>query len=288
MSQHENFGKIETETVGETVPIESVPVHTETITIEDSPIEDIPNENSTSEIVPIENIPNYGTNQLPQFGKVPPFRTNVVQNPGSRPVPKSIFNSVPKSVPNSVPTAGPNLPNPVPIQRIELPKVIEIPFEKVVESSGNNSIEEYAGMLERNLDCMKKWSDADLAPLFRCDGSLNGLRKADRAFRVQMIRITREYTITALMLIFEEAKRQDPELAIPTRPECTSMAKSLISKENIKNKFEQSVMTCYFYPSTSSTHYGYELQTTFRLGYFHVSFKQPSHPTEMKTDAPIF
>ena len=50
----------------------------------------------------------------------------------------------------------------MPIRRFELP-VVRIPFEKAIEFSGSNPIEEYVENVELVLVCTKKWLDADIS-----------------------------------------------------------------------------------------------------------------------------
>ena len=142
--------------------------------------------------------------------------------------------------------------------------IVEIPISKIVEFSNTKLIRgENAGerVLEQNLAYMKKWSDEDISKIFRTNGSLRGFQtrlsltstggrvrvrktypKTHPAFRANLVKRTRKLTVAALRLIFEEEKLYDSDFKKPTKLECKRMAKEMISEENIKNKFDQSVI----------------------------------------------
>ena len=106
-------------------------------------------------------------------------------------------------------------------------------------------------VINRNVDCMKKWSYSDISKLFQSDGKLKSFRKRfmDRtfsgsqlAYRVTLIKRTRQLLVAALKKSFEEEKLFNPNLKIPTKVECIRMANKLISEQNIKSKFDLSVI----------------------------------------------
>ena len=141
--------------------------------------------------------------------------------------------------------------------------IVEIPISKIVEFSNTKLIRgENAGesVIELNLAYMKKWSDEDISKIFRKNGSLRGFEtrlsltprggrvrvtsypRNHPAFRANLVKRTRKLTVAALRLIFEEEKLYDSDFKKPTKLECKRMAKEMISEENTKNKFDQSVI----------------------------------------------
>ena len=139
--------------------------------------------------------------------------------------------------------------------------IVEIPLKKILEYSGTKLISgDDAGMLvvQRNVDCMKKWSDDEISKLFKSDGTLNYPRRLlldnghrlqrrsfppnDQAARAQMVKNTRKYVVAALKSIFAEEKLDDPKFKIPGIRKCERMAREFVSEENIKNEFDDSVI----------------------------------------------
>ena len=107
-------------------------------------------------------------------------------------------------------------------------------------------------VINRNVDCMKNWSDSDISKLFQRDGKLRSYRKGFSknrtfsenlsAYRVNLVQRTRKLTVAALRLVFEEEKSFNPYFKIPTLVECTRIANDLISEENIRSKFDLNVI----------------------------------------------
>ena len=109
-------------------------------------------------------------------------------------------------------------------------------------------------VIERNLYCMKKWSEDELPEIFDDEGKLKHLlsnklhsrggRKAlpmtanHIGSRVDMVESTRKHTTLALKLIFSDGKFHNPEIEMPSQRKLGKMARDLISEENIRNKFE--------------------------------------------------
>ena len=149
------------------------------------------------------------------------------------------------------------------LEKESIKTIVEIPISKIVEFSNTKLISgENAGerVIEQNLAWMKKWSDEEISKIFRPNGSLRGFRtrlslqsrggrvrvtsypKNHPGFRANLVKKTRKLTVAALRLLFEEEKLYDSDFKKPTKLECTRMAKEMISEENIKNKFDQSVI----------------------------------------------
>ena len=107
-------------------------------------------------------------------------------------------------------------------------------------------------VINRNVDCMKNWSDSDISKLFCRDGKLRSFRKGFSgnrtfsenlsAYRVDLVKRTRELTVAALRLVFEEEKLFNPYFKIPTKIERTRIANDLISEKNIRCKFDLNVI----------------------------------------------
>ena len=127
--------------------------------------------------------------------------------------------------------------------KIEIDMKQVLLYSKLTVKSGED-----AGklVLERNLDCMKNWTDDEISEIFNDDGNVkrtkNKIRSvtANNVFaRSNMVQKTRFHTILALRKIIKE-KLQNSELKMPSNAEFKKMARDLISEENIRNAFEDS------------------------------------------------
>ena len=108
-------------------------------------------------------------------------------------------------------------------------------------------------VLERNLDCMKNWTDEEISEIFNDNGYLTKNTRRPKGFRRDsfssnspharsiLVKSTRHHTISALKKIIKE-KLEDSELKMPSNVEFKKMARDLISEENIRNAFEESVI----------------------------------------------
>ena len=126
--------------------------------------------------------------------------------------------------------------------------------EKVEDEITETSVEipmTIESVINRNVDCMKNWSDSDISKLFQINGKLRGFRarsvnrsfsENQSAYRVDLIKRTRKLLEAALRLVFEEEKLFNPYFKIPTKIECTRIANDLISEENIRSKFDLNVI----------------------------------------------
>jgi len=144
---------------------------------------------------------------------------------------------------------------------------IKIPLEKILEYSLRRSTSgpnEGQLVIERNLDCMKTWSEDEISEIFDDEGKLklllsnklNSKEHRDKGrikrgckalpitaknygSRVDMVKSTRRFTIHALKLIFRDEQFQNSEIKkVPSQIKLGKMARDLISEENIRNKFK--------------------------------------------------
>ena len=122
-------------------------------------------------------------------------------------------------------------------------KIIRLPISKILAYS-YHKLNTGQLTMERNLDCMKQWSEEEISEIFNDKGYIKGnlsKRKKGRSglevtanhcgARVVMVKSTRRHTIAALRKIFKEEK------LVPSKSEYERMARDLISEENIRNKF---------------------------------------------------
>ena len=102
-------------------------------------------------------------------------------------------------------------------------------------------------VIKRNCEYMKKWSPCRLTRIFRNNGSLRGFQTWSRSFSedhpaqgVNLVKRTRELAVPALKSILEEKRHASGlyNFRIPTKEEFRSLAKTIISEENIRNKFD--------------------------------------------------
>ena len=131
------------------------------------------------------------------------------------------------------------------VNKIEIDLKQVLVYSKLTVKSGED-----AGklVLERNLDCMKNWTDDEISEIFNDHGNVkrtkNKIRSvtANNVFgRSNMVQKTRFHTILALRKIIKE-KLQNSELKMPSNAEFKKMARDLISEENIRNAFEECVI----------------------------------------------
>ena len=114
-------------------------------------------------------------------------------------------------------------------------------------------------IIQRNLECMKKWSEDDFARIFDEEGNLkwpsrdtersisiicrtrNYLSANNRACaKYDLVKNTRHYTMSILKLVF--AHKNLREFEMPSELELKRMARDLISVENIRNNFEMRII----------------------------------------------
>ena len=90
-------------------------------------------------------------------------------------------------------------------------------------------------LVKRNCEFMKKWSDNEIAEMFRSDGNLKGIYPAHILPRINLVKRTRELAVFSLLMFFEE--NIPSSFRLPTKTECTKLANEIISAENIRNNF---------------------------------------------------
>ena len=114
-------------------------------------------------------------------------------------------------------------------------------------------------LIQRNLECMKKWSEDDFSRIFDEEGNLkwpsrdtvrgksifcrtrNYSSANNRACaKYDLVKNTRHYTMSILKLVFDHKNLR--EFEIPSELEFKRMARNLISVENIRNNFEMRVI----------------------------------------------
>ena len=95
-------------------------------------------------------------------------------------------------------------------------------------------------IVKRNCGFMKKWSDDEIAEMFRTDGKLVGSHPASILPRINLVKRTRELAVLYLLSSFEEYIPSG--LRLPTKAECTKLANEIISEKNILNKFNQTII----------------------------------------------
>ena len=113
-------------------------------------------------------------------------------------------------------------------------------------------------IIQRNLECMKKWSDDDFSRIFDEEGSLKWPRGTVRGIGIfcrtrnylsannracakyDLVKYTRQYTMSILELIFAHKNLRESEM--PSELEFKRMARDLISVENIRNNFEMRII----------------------------------------------
>ena len=114
-------------------------------------------------------------------------------------------------------------------------------------------------IIQRNLECMKKWSEDDFARIFDEEGNLkwpsrdtersisiicrtrNYLSANNRACaKYDLVKNTRHHTMSILKLVF--AHKNLREFEMPSELELKRMARDLISVENIRNNFEMRII----------------------------------------------
>ena len=95
-------------------------------------------------------------------------------------------------------------------------------------------------IVKRNCGFIKKWSDDEIAEMFRTDGKLIGSHPASILPRINLVKRTRELAVFYLLSSFEEYIPSG--LRLPTKAECTKLANEIISEKNIRNKFNQTII----------------------------------------------
>jgi len=95
-------------------------------------------------------------------------------------------------------------------------------------------------VVKRNCGFMKKWSDKEISEIFKKNGNLRSYYPAHFSPHVYLVKRTRELAVLCLQLLFEENVYSG--FRPPTKAECTKLAHEIISEENIRNKFNQSII----------------------------------------------
>ena len=95
-------------------------------------------------------------------------------------------------------------------------------------------------IVKRNCGFTKKWSDDEIAEMFRTDGKLVGSHPASILPRINLVKRTRELAVLYLLSSFEEYIPSG--LRLPTKAECTKLAREIISEKNLRNKFNQTII----------------------------------------------
>ena len=103
--------------------------------------------------------------------------------------------------------------------------------------------------IQRNLKCMKRWSEDDISKIFTDEGRLKRysrkvanyrtFKSNNTGARVDIVKNTRKLTIAALNLHFKDEKLKNSEFVMPSKLDLKKMAKKLISEQNIRNKFQK-------------------------------------------------
>ena len=134
--------------------------------------------------------------------------------------------------------------------RINFPKDFT-QFEKIKMSQNRNNEGETVdtsveipmsidSLVKRNCGFMKKWSDNDIAGMFRSDGNLRSIYPAHILPRINLVKRTRELAVFSLLMLFEE--NIPSSVRLPTKTECTKLANEIISEENIRHKFYKTII----------------------------------------------
>ena len=131
------------------------------------------------------------------------------------------------------------------VNKIEIDLKQVLLYSKLTVKSGDDASKL---VLARNLDCMKEWTDNEISEIFNDDGNVKRTKRksgsvtASNVFaRSNMVQKTRFHTISALRKIIKE-KLEDSKLKMPSNAEFKKMARDLISEENIRHTFEESVI----------------------------------------------
>ena len=109
--------------------------------------------------------------------------------------------------------------------------------------SADSSVEvpmSIGSVVKRNCEFMKKWSSNEIAEIFKKNGRLRSSYPANISPHVNLVKRTRELAVLCLQLLFEESVYSG--FRLPTKAECTKLAHEIISEENIRNKFNQSII----------------------------------------------
>ena len=106
-------------------------------------------------------------------------------------------------------------------------------------------------VIKRNCEYMKNWSPCRLTRIFRNNGYLRGFQTWSRSFSedhpaqgANLVKRTRELAVPALRSILEEKRRASGlyNFRTPTKEEFRRLAKTIISEENIRNKFDPTMI----------------------------------------------
>ena len=136
----------------------------------------------------------------------------------------------------------------------DFPNDVNITLGRIIENSNAKiAVGADAGkrIIERNLECMEKWTEDEVSEIFEGDEKVRfklknfgrgksvkrkSLTENHPAARAAMVESTRKHMVKALEQIFKFEKRRDPGLRMPPRGQYMGIAMSFINEREIKNK----------------------------------------------------
>ena len=136
----------------------------------------------------------------------------------------------------------------------DFPNDVNITLGRIIENSNAKiGVGADAGkrIIERNLECMEKWTEDEVSEIFEGDEKVRfklknfgrgksvkrkSLTENHPAARAAMVESTRKHMVKALEQIFKFEKRRDPGLRMPPRGQYMGIAMSFINEREIKNK----------------------------------------------------
>ena len=136
----------------------------------------------------------------------------------------------------------------------DFPNDVNITLGRIIENSNAKiGVGADAGkrIIERNLECMEKWTEDEVSEIFEGDekvrfklknfGQAKSLKRKSLtenhpAARVAMVESTRKHMVKGLEQIFKYEKRRDPDLRMPPKGQYTHIALEFINEKTIKNK----------------------------------------------------
>ena len=101
-------------------------------------------------------------------------------------------------------------------------------------------------IVKRNCGFMKKWSDDEIAEMFRSDGNLRSIYPTHILPRINLVKRTRELVVFSLLMFFEA--NIPSSFRQPTQTECTKLANKIISGDNIRNNFNLTIISVLLRP----------------------------------------
>ena len=109
-------------------------------------------------------------------------------------------------------------------------------------------------LIERNLECMRNWSKDQISEIFDDQGKLKKIRRPkygifrgkltddNPSARVEMVKNTRKYVVSALKSIFKHEKYIDRDLRMLPNDQYMAIAEDFTSKDAILTKFSEGVL----------------------------------------------